>query len=413
MAVICSMLFGSISGSAVANVTTTGTFTIPLMKRLGYTPVFAGAVEAAASTGGQLMPPIMGAAAFLMAEVLGKPYAEIMLAAIIPGLLYYLSVYFVIDLEAAKIGLKGLERKALPKVGKVMKEGWYKLAPLVFLLYMLVYLGTSPMRAALWATLATVPISFLNPIERMGPKRILKALEAGGRGVLTVAMATACAGMIIGAFAITGLGAKLSTIIIAVSEGKVLVILLLTAICSIILGMGLPTVAAYIVLAVLVAPALSNLGVPPLAAHMFIFYFGIISNVTPPVALAAYAASAISGASAMSTGWVATRLAIAGFLIPFVMIYDPSILLLGSPVNIIITSVTTLLGLFAMATGTEGYILGKCQAWERVLLMIAGISLIVPNLLVSLCGFVVLAGLISYQLMRFYVRKPVRSNYGS
>jgi len=401
VAVISSMLFGSISGSAVANVTTTGTFTIPLMKRTGYSAVFAGAVEATASTGGQLMPPIMGAGAFLMAEVLGMPYMKIIIAAIIPGILFYLGSFFVIDLEAAKNGLKGLERSALPRVGKVIKEGWTQLVPLVVLVYMLVFMRTSAMKAALWSIIITIIInSVFKTKDRLGLKKIVNAFEAGGTGTTTVAMATACAGIIIGAFGITGLGAKLSSLILLIAGGKLFLIFVLTAICSIILGMGLPTVAAYIVLAVLVAPALISLNIPPLAAHMFIFYFGIISNVTPPVALAAYAAAGISGASAMSTGWVATRLAIAGFLIPFVMVYEPAILMIGSAGEIIITSITALLGLYSLAGATTGYVFRECQMWERVLFAIAGIALIVPDKWISIIGFIVFAAVLIYHYSR-------------
>ncbi len=392
VAVISSMLFGSISGSAVANVTTTGTFTIPLMKRTGYSATFAGAVEATASTGGQLMPPVMGAGAFLMAEVLGMPYSKIIIAAIIPGILYFLGCFFVVDLEAAKNGLAGLKRESLPKVSKVMRDGWPQIIPLLVLIYMLVFMRTSAMKAALWSIIVTIIInSILKQKDRMGIKKLLNGCEGAANGTITVAMATACAGIIIGAFGITGLGSKLSSLILMIAGGNVFFILVLTAICSIILGMGLPTVAAYIVLAVLVAPALISFGVDRLSAHMFIFYFGIISNVTPPVALAAYAAAGISGASAISTGWVATKLAIAGFLIPFVMVYEPAILMNGSLGNILFTSGTALLGIYSLAGSTTGFVFCKCPVWERLALAAAGIALVIPAVLVSIIGFIVFA----------------------
>ena len=288
VAVISSGLMGSISGSAVANVTTTGAFTIPLMKKMGYDKDFAGAVEATASTGGQLAPPVMGAAAFLMAEILAIPYSTVVKAAIVPALIYYCGCFFVVDFEAARLGLSGLKREELPDTKDVLRHGWYHMLPLVMLIYMLVFAGTSALKASTWAVAVTFVIGILtSPKDKTILDKLKETVFSTSSSCITVATATACAGLIVGAFAVTGLGTKLSTLIIALAGGKLFLVLLFTAVAAIILGMGLPTVAAYSILVTLIVSTLTKLGVEPLAAHMFIFYFGIISNVTPPVALAA------------------------------------------------------------------------------------------------------------------------------
>ena len=392
VAVVSSGLMGSISGSAVANVTTTGAFTIPLMKKMGYDKDFAGAVEATASTGGQLAPPVMGAAAFLMAEILAIPYGTIVKAAIVPALLYYLSCFFVVDFEAARLGLSGLKKEELPAAGAVMKKGWYHIIPLVMLIYMLVFAGTSALMASTWAVGVAFVIGIITaPKDKTMLTRLKGVVMSTASSTITVATATAAAGLIIGCFAVTGLGTKLSTLIITLAGGKLILILLFTAVAAIILGMGLPTVAAYSVLVTLIVPTLTELGILPIAAHMFIFYFGIISNVTPPVALAAFAAAGLSGGSVLWTGVKATRLALAGFIIPFVMIYAPEILMIGDPMEIIIVSVTALIGVYALATATVGYYTTKCTVVERVVNGVAGIMLVVPNTMVSLIGLIIFA----------------------
>lgn len=390
VAVVSSGLMGSISGSAVANVTTTGAFTIPLMKKMGYDKDFAGAVEATASTGGQLAPPVMGAAAFLMAEILAIPYGTIVKAAIIPALLYYLSCFFVVDFEAGRLGLSGVKKEELPAAGAVMKKGWYHIIPLVMLVYMLVFAGTSALMASTWAVGVSFVIGLITtPKDKTMLTRLKGVVMSTASSSITVATATAAAGLIIGCFAVTGLGAKLSTLIITLAGGKLILILLFTAVAAIILGMGLPTVAAYSVLVTLIVPTLTELGIMPLAAHMFIFYFGIISNVTPPVALAAFAAAGLSGGSVLKTGIKATRLALAGFIIPFVMVYAPEILMIGEPLEIAIVSITALIGVYALATATDGYYFTNCLVPERIINGVAGIMLVVPNTMISLIGFAI------------------------
>lgn len=394
IAVISSGLMGSISGSAVANVTTTGAFTIPLMKKMGYDKDFAGAVEATASTGGQLAPPVMGAAAFLMSEILAVPYATIVKAAIIPALLYYCGCFFVVDLEAARLALPVMKKEELPDIKGTLKRGWYHIVPLVMLIYMLVFAGTSALKASLWAVFSTLVIAiavsavnkeldFCGIIEKMK-----EAVISASNSCVTVAMATACAGVIVGSFAVTGLGTKLSMLVITMAGGKLLAVLIFTAVAAIILGMGLPTVAAYSILVTLVVSSLVKMGVEPIAAHMFIFYFGIISNVTPPVALAAYAAAGLSGGSVMKTGMKATKLALAGFLIPFLFIYGPEVLLIGSVGDILIVSVTALIGIYALAVASIGYFFTKCTMWERALCLVIGILLVAPHVTLSVLGLV-------------------------
>ena len=393
VAVISSGLMGSISGSAVANVTTTGSFTIPLMKKLGYDQDFAGAVEATASTGGQLAPPVMGAAAFLMAEILSVPYVTIVTAAAIPALLYYCGCFFVVDFEAGRLGLSGIPKEELLDAKKVMKQGWYHMLPLAMLIYMLVFAGTSALKASLWTVTVSAVIGLLALKNvKEWTRRLLKAALDTAQSCTTVATATSCAGLVIGAFAVTGLGTKLSTLIITLAGGQLMLILIFTAIASIILGMGLPTVAAYSILVTLIVSTLIRMEVPAIAAHMFIFYFGIISNVTPPVALAAYAAAGISGGSVIKTGVKATRLALAGFILPFVMIYNPAILMIGEATEIFMVGGTALIGIYALAVCTIGYYFTNCTPFERIACGIAGIALVVPHTLIRLVGLVILIG---------------------
>jgi len=378
---------GSISGSAVANVTTTGAFTIPLMKKLGYDKDFAGAVEATASTGGQLAPPVMGVGAFLMSEILAVPYATIVKAAIIPALLYYLGCFFVVDFEAGRLGLSGMRKEELPVFKEVMKKGWYNLFPLIMLIYMLVFAGTSALKASFYAVLVTLVIGAITGTrDKAWLMKLKDSVIDTANSCTTVATATACAGLIIGAFAVTGLGTKLSMLIISLAGGKLFLVLLLTAVSAIILGMGLPTVAAYSILVTLIVGTLAKMGVSQLSAHMFIFYFGIISNVTPPVALAAFAAAGLSGGSAIKTGLKATKLALAGFLIPFVFIYAPAILMVGTPMEIISVSVSALVGVYALSVATIGYFFTNCNWIERAVCFAAGICMVIPGTVTDLIG---------------------------
>lgn len=387
-AVIASSLMGTISGSAVANVTTTGTFTIPLMKRVGYKPHFSGAVEAVASTGGQIMPPIMGAGAFIMAEVLGIPYLTVALAATIPALLFYLSVGWMVHLEAEKSGLKALPKDQLPKLMVTFKAGYHFLLPLLVLVTMMLVFGSTPTSAALWAIVAVILTSYRGKDSAMGPKKILSALEIGAKGLVEVAIACAAAGLVIGIFTLSGLGLKLSNLVISLSGGNLLLALVLTMIVCIILGMGVPTAAAYIITAALVAPALVNMGVEPIAAHLFIFYFAILSAITPPVALAAFAGAGIAGANSMRTGFTATRLAIVAYIVPYMIVYGPSLVLVGSPRDIIHSLATALIGVILLGTGVQGWMFMKLNLWTRVVLIVMSLALINPGFLSDSIGFV-------------------------
>jgi len=400
MSVVSSGLFGTISGSAVANVVVDGWLTIPMMKRIGYRAHVAAAVEATASTGGQLMPPVMGAAAFIIAEILGIGYIQVCIAATIPAILYYTTLLCMVDLEAAKMGLRGLPASELPNFRKVFLEGWHLLVPLFVLIFFLVVLDWSPMKSALWAIILTPIISFLRIFSRMDFKKITRALEQGALGVLEVALACACAGIVVGIFSLTGLGMKLSTMLIDIAGGSLLLLLFLTMIASLILGMGMPTTASYIVLAVLVAPALIKMGVVPLAAHLFVFYFGIISAITPPVALAAYAAAGIGNTDPFKTGWYATKLGLAGFVIPYMFVYGPALMIEGKLAEIILASITGLIGSAALAAGIQGWILERLSLWQRGLFCVAALCLIKPGWITDAIGAGLLVLLLGFHLFQ-------------
>ncbi len=401
VAVMASGLFGTISGSSVANVVTTGTFTIPLMKSIGYPPFFAGAVEAAASTGGQLMPPIMGAAAFVMSEFIGVPYVKIAIAAALPAVLYYLAVALMVHMEAKRLGLKGLPRETLPNAKKVLKEGGHLLIPLGVIIYMLVA-GYTPLRAALVCIIATVVVAMMRKSTRLKFSDIMQALEDGARSALGVAAACACAGIIIGIVTLTGLGLKMANGIILLAGGSFFFTLVFTMVASIILGMGLPTTAKYIILASMAAPAIQKFGVPPMAAHMFILYYGIIADLTPPVALAAYAGAGIAGANAMKTGWTSLRLAIAAFLIPFIFAYNPSLLMINTTaMEVIFVSTTALIGAFCLAVSGVGFWRGKLTIVERVAVFAAALLLIKPGITTDIIGVVIVAAEWWYQKTKF------------
>jgi TRAP transporter 4TM/12TM fusion protein len=396
-AVLASGFFGSISGSSVANTVTTGAFTIPAMKKVGYRPEFAGAVEAAASTGGQIMPPVMGAAAFIMAEMTGIAYIDIVKAAVVPAILYYLGVGMMVHLEAAKTGLRGLPKSMLPHAGETLRRGWHLLIPLITIVYFLM-VG----RSAFWAAFQSINIAVLVALIGFVVRRdfksgkalilgIPKALENGARSAIGVAAACACAGIVVGVVTLTGLGLKFGHLVLQVAGGNLLLTLFLTMIASIILGMGLPTTAKYIVLATMAAPALVELGVPLIAAHLFIFYFGIIADITPPVALAAYAGAGIAGGNAMKTGLTAVKLGLAAFLIPYIFVLSPGLLLIDVTwVEALHNISSALVGTIALAAAVQGYFIGPARTWERVLLFSAALGLIDPGLLTDTFGLVVL-----------------------
>lgn len=399
VAVVASALFGTVSGSAVANVVGTGTFTIPLMKRVGYKPHFAGAVEAVASTGGQIMPPVMGAAAFIMAEMLGMPYISICVAAMLPAVLYYLAVFFMVDLEAVKTGLRGERPEGLPSVRRILADGWFYVVPIIVLVYFLAVVRYSPMRAAVYALVATVAVSFARKSTRLSIPKVIETLKKGATGSLEVALACASAGIVVGVFNLTGLGIRLSSLLIELSHGYLPALLVLVMTASLILGMGLPTTACYIILAVLVAPTLVEMGVRPVAAHMFVFYFGIISAVTPPVALAAYAGASLAGAPMSQTGFTAWRLALAGFILPYMFVYGPELLMIGRWTDIALAAASSSLGVFALATSLQGYLIREAKLAERVVLLIAALLLIKPGLATDLAGLAGIGLVVVTQLL--------------
>lgn len=400
VAVISSGFLGSINGSAIANVVTTGSFTIPLMKRTGYSKNFSGAVEAAASVGGQVLPPVMGATAFIMAETLGKPYAEIALAAVLPGVLYYMGVITVVHLRAKKRGLRGLSRKDLPNMKQVIKERGHLLIPLVILIYML-FGGFTPIYAAAWAIISTVVIAMFRKTTRLGPKKIVQALEEGTRSALGVAMACAMVGIIVGVASLTGFGLKMTTAILVLGQNTLILTLFFTMLASIILGMGLPSIPTYIITSSMAAPALVKFGVDPFVSHMFVFYFGILANLTPPVALAAFAGAGISGGDPNRTGFNSLKLAAAGILVPYVFVYSPELLMQGtSSLEIIWVTITAALGIIALGAGLEGYLLTDVHLPLRILAVIGAVTLVIPGLWTDMIGLSLVIIVLAIQMVK-------------
>jgi TRAP transporter 4TM/12TM fusion protein len=400
VAVIASGFMGSINGSSVANTVTTGSFTIPLMKSIGYRRNFAGAVEAAASTGGQILPPIMGAAAFIMAEFLGIPYIRIAVVAIIPALLYFLSVLMMVHLEAKREGLEGLPKDKIPDIKVTLLERGHLLIPIGILVYLLVRAYT-PLFAAFWAIVSTVAVSMLRKATRMNLKDFIDGFEDGAKGALGVACACASAGIIIGVVTLTGIGLKIANSLVMLGGGNLFLTLFFTMIASILLGMGMPTTAKYIILSIMAAPALVELGVHPIAAHLFILYFGVIADLTPPVAVAAYAAAGISGGDSMKTGFIAVRLAIAGFMIPYVFCFDSG--LMGIDTTFFHTTLlilTSFAGIIALGSAAGGYLLARTKIHERIILIISAFVLLRPTYLTDVIGIILLASVILMQLSR-------------
>lgn len=400
MSVVSSALYGTISGSAVANVVVTGMFTIPLMKRTGFRPAFAGSVEAVASTGGQIMPPIMGAAAFIMAQILGISYWKVAAAAVIPALLYYIALYAAIDFKSMQDGLTGIPKSELPDVRTGILKRIHLLFPLLLIVYYIVSFTVTPVTAAARAILAVIVVSFIRRATWMGPGKIFDAMEKAAREAVTVAIPCAVAGLIIGVVIYTGLGLKLTDILISFSGGKLYLALILVMLAVIILGMGMPTSAAYLIAAILLAPLLIKLGVNPLAAHMFIFYFAVISMITPPVALASFTAAGIAESDLWETGLQAFKIAIPGFLIPFVLVYNPALILQGSLWDTIWGAFTTLIGVTALAASVIGFFFRKTGPWERVVLFVGAILLIVPELITDLIGMAIVGVILAVQLRR-------------
>ena len=400
VAVLSSGLMGTVSGSSVANVVGTGSLTIPMMKKLGYNANFAGAVEAAASTGGQLMPPVMGAAAFLMAEFVGVPYIDVVKAAAIPALLYFTGVWLGVHFEAKRKKLKGIPRAELPNPLTLLKERGHLAIPLVVIVYLLVS-GYTPMRAALVAIFLSILCAMLRKSTRMKPIEIVYGLERGAKGVLGVLVACASAGIIIGVVTKTGVGLRLASGLIDLAGGMLLPAMFFTMITAIVLGMGVPTTANYVITSTIAAPALEQMGVPVLAAHMFVFYFGIIADVTPPVALAAYAGAGISGGNALKTGVHASKLAIAAFIIPYVFVLSPVLLMVdATPLALVSVTLTALLGMIAISSALCGFLADHCRPYERLLLIIAGLLMIKPGGITDLVGLVLFVVILVMQYRR-------------
>lgn len=407
VAVLTSAMFGTVSGSSVSNTVGTGSFTIPMMKSLGYRPEFAGAVEASASTGGQLMPPIMGAASFLMAESLGIPYKEVAKAAIIPAILYFTGIFIMVHLEAKKTGLKGLSRDSLPKIGELLMKKGYLVIPLATIIYFFV-LGKTAIYAGLMGIIAAGLVAIINSIVDIILKRersftfndLIDVFVNGARNIISVAVACAMAGIIIGVITLTGLGLKIGAGLISISGGISILLLMLTMISSIILGMGVPTTANYLITSTIAAGAIIGLGFEPLAAHMFVFYFGIIADVTPPVALAAMAGAAIAKSDPLKTGFEATKLSIGAFIIPYMFIFNPQILMINTTfVEVIPILITSLIGMFGVSAGLDGYVFRKCNFIERILFIAAGLLSIYPEFYTDIIGIGLIAALIILQII--------------
>ena len=385
VAVLASAFFGTISGSPTANVVTTGSFTIPVSKRSGYRPTFAAAVEAAASTGGSILPPIMGSSAFLMAAITQLPYRSIVIAAIIPGILYYLSLLSIVHFEALRLDLPKAKKEDIPKVSDVLKKGWHYFIPLIVLIGFL-FKGYSASTTGFYGVLAIIAVSWLRKDTRMGIRKIFKAMVEGAKSSIPVTTACAAAGLVISGIMSTGLGGKLTSIVLGLTEGMLLPTLILVMFICIILGMGMPVAAAYILTAMLAAPALMELGVSLMAAHLFIVYFSIFSAITPPVAVAAYAAAGIADCNPNRVGIEAVRLGLVGFIVPFMFVLEPVLLLDGSPSQIIIAFATATLGVISLGAGVVGWLLTKASMIDRVLMIASGLLLIYPHVLASGIG---------------------------
>lgn len=399
VAVISSALCGMVSGSSVGNTVTTGSVTIPLMKKTGYKGEFAGAVEAAASTGGQIMPPIMGAAAFLMAEMVGVQYSEIAMRAIFPALLYFTGIFITVHLEAKRLGLKGIAKEDLPKFVPLFIRQGYLLIPLVTLVAM-VMMGYTMSRSAVIATLLAILVSIPNKNTRMNPTRFVNALETGGKNTLSVAVACGIAGIIAGVVTMTGLGQILISAIVSVAGDRVIIALFLTMLTCIVLGMGVPTTANYIIMATTCAPILVNgMGINKIAANMFVFYFGIVADITPPVALAAYAGSAIAKSNPMKTALNASRLAIAAFIVPYIFAFNPAMLFIDADViQVVVIIVTSLVGLTGVSGGLEGYMVTNMNPIQRILAVVGGLCLIIPGTVTDLAGIAIVGASVVWQL---------------
>jgi len=395
VSIFASGLMGMINGTSAGNVVATGSLTIPLMKKVGYHRKTAGAVEAAASTGGQIMPPIMGAGAFIMAEITGIPYTEIAVAAILPAVLYFVSVYFMVDFEAAKLGMRGMREDELPKLGKMLQQA-YLFLPIIILIYAL-FAGYSVIRAGTLATIAAAVVSWLTP-NRMGPRSIAKAFELAGNMSIQIIAVCACAGIIVGVISLTGVGARFSAVLLGIADTSQLLALFFAMCIAILLGMGMPTTAAYAVAASVVAPGLVQLGIPQLTAHFFVFYFAVLSAITPPVALASYAAAGISGANPMETSVASFKIGIAAFIVPFMFFYNSALLMDAPWLNIVQASITAIFGVYLLSSGVQGWFWGRRAAWFlRIALIGAALFMIEGGLLSDGIGLAIAGAVFAVQ----------------
>ena len=399
VAVISSALCGMVSGSSVGNTVTTGSVTIPMMKKTGYQNEFAGAVEAASSTGGQIMPPIMGAAAFLMADFIGVPYADVIKRAVLPAVLYFFGIFITVHLEAKRLDLHGVPKEELPKMSRLIRK-IYLLIPLVALIFWVSTNAMTMQRAASLAIVLSIVVGFINRDAHLTPGKILDALSAGGRSAITVGAACGVAGIISGTITMTGLANELINAIVGVAGDKLIIALVLTMLCCIVLGMGVPTTANYCIMAATTAPILIRMGVPIMAAHFFVFYFGIVADITPPVALAAYAGSAIAKSNPMKTAFTASRLAIAAFIVPYMFAFNPAMLLIDTTVLAVIQmTITAVIGIFGVAAGMEGYCFAQMNIVIRLVEVCGGLMLIHPSLITDLCGLALVIGGLAFQYM--------------
>jgi len=394
-AIFASAGMGMISGSSAGNVVTTGSFTIPLMKRTGYDPKFAAAVCAVASSGGQIMPPVMGAGAFIMAETLGIPYLSIAAAAAIPAIYYFASVYFMVDSEAIRKNLLGLPKEQLPETKQVLKDYGHLAIPIIILMYVLIIQRSTPIKAGLYGVYSSFIIAMFKKNTRYNVKQFFQMLASGAKGSISVVSACACAGIIIGMLSLTGLGNKLAGLIVSLSGGNLIVALVLSMFVLILLGMGLPTTAAYIITSTVVAPALIEMGCLPIAAHMFIFYFATMSAITPPVAIASYAAAGIAETNPNTTGWLAFKMGLAAFIVPYFFIYNPALIGQGSISEVVISAGVALVGIYFFASSLSGFLIKTMPLWLRIICFIGALLLIDAGLITDLagaafCGFVVI-----------------------
>lgn len=398
VAVVASGLFGSINGSATANVVTTGAFTIPMMKSIGYPGYFAGAVEAVASTGGQLMPPIMGSAAFIMAEFLGIPYLKVAVAAIIPALFYYFSCGTMIFLRAKRLGIRKLSKEEIPDVRQTLRETGHMVIPIILLIVLLMS-GRTPLYAAFYSIIATIALSFVRKESRLNLQKLKNIVISTAKSMITVAAACAAAGIVVGVVSLTGIGLTLGNNLVSIAGGKILLILAITVVVSLIMGMGVPTTVVYILMATITAPPLVALGFEPLAAHMFVFYFALLASVTPPVAIAAYAGAGLAQASPSKTGWQAFLLALAGFVVPFVFIFEPSILLQNPSLSVIVPIATGICGIVCLGFAIEGYMSKPLNIVQRLLFFVSAVCMVIPESFTDLAGLTLATVLIIWLKM--------------